>query len=67
MIPRLAADLHAEFPELKGFSERNLNYMIRFAREYGAPGGQFCSSPLHFCRKAMRLQRCCKLRHNDHP
>ena len=37
VIPRLAADLHAEFPELRGFSERNLNYMIRFAREYGAP------------------------------
>jgi predicted nuclease of restriction endonuclease-like (RecB) superfamily len=37
VIPRLAADLHAEFPEMKGFSERNLNYMIRFAREYGAP------------------------------
>jgi len=37
VIPRLAADLHAEFPELKGFSERNIGYMIRFAREYGAP------------------------------
>jgi predicted nuclease of restriction endonuclease-like (RecB) superfamily len=37
VIPRLAADLHAEFPELKGFSERNVGYMIRFAREYGAP------------------------------
>jgi predicted nuclease of restriction endonuclease-like (RecB) superfamily len=37
VIPRLAADLHAEFPEMKGFSERNLNYMIHFAREYGAP------------------------------
>lgn len=34
IIPRLAADLHAEFPELSGFSERNLGYMVRFYREY---------------------------------
>jgi predicted nuclease of restriction endonuclease-like (RecB) superfamily len=37
VIPRLAADLKNELPEEKGFSERNLGYMIRFAREYGAP------------------------------
>jgi predicted nuclease of restriction endonuclease-like (RecB) superfamily len=34
VIPRLAADLHAEFPEMEGFSERNLKRMIRFYREY---------------------------------
>lgn len=34
VIPRLAADLHAEFPELKGFSERNIGRMIRFFEEY---------------------------------
>jgi predicted nuclease of restriction endonuclease-like (RecB) superfamily len=34
VIPRLAADLHAEFPELKGFSERNIGRMIRFSGEY---------------------------------
>lgn len=34
VIPRLAADLKNELPEEKGFSERNLKYMIRFAREY---------------------------------
>lgn len=34
VIPRLASDLHAEFPELKGFSERNLKRMIAFYREY---------------------------------
>ncbi len=34
VIPRLAADLHAEFPELKGFSERNIKRMLAFAREY---------------------------------
>ncbi len=35
VIPRLALDLRNELPEQKGFSERNLKYMIRFAREYG--------------------------------
>lgn len=35
VIPRLSRDLHNELPELKGFSERNIGYMIRFAREYG--------------------------------
>jgi predicted nuclease of restriction endonuclease-like (RecB) superfamily len=34
VIPRLARDLRNELPELKGFSERNIGYMIRFAREY---------------------------------
>jgi predicted nuclease of restriction endonuclease-like (RecB) superfamily len=37
VIPRLAADLKNELPEEKGFSERNLKYMIRFVREYGTP------------------------------
>lgn len=37
VIPRLSADLKNELPEQKGFSERNLGYMIRFAREYGEP------------------------------
>ncbi len=36
VIPRLAADLHAEFPEMKGFSERNIGRMIRFFQEYPA-------------------------------
>jgi predicted nuclease of restriction endonuclease-like (RecB) superfamily len=34
VIPRLSRDLRNELPELKGFSERNIGYMIRFAREY---------------------------------
>jgi len=34
VIPRLAADLKNEMPEEKGFSARNIGYMIRFAREY---------------------------------
>lgn len=37
VVPRLASDLRKEFPTIKGFSERNLGYMIRFAKEYGSP------------------------------
>lgn len=36
VIPRLSRDIRNELPELKGFSERNIGYMIRFAREYDA-------------------------------
>ncbi len=36
-IPRLARDIRNELPEVKGFSERNIGYMIRFFREYGEP------------------------------
>lgn len=34
VIPRLAADLHEEFPDLQGFSERNIGRMVAFFREY---------------------------------
>jgi len=34
VIPRLAAELKNEMPELKGFSERNIGLMIAFYREY---------------------------------
>lgn len=37
VIPRLARDLQIEFPQMQGFSERNLKYMLRFAREHGVP------------------------------
>jgi predicted nuclease of restriction endonuclease-like (RecB) superfamily len=37
VIPRLARDLRSDLPEVKGFSERNLGYMLAFAREYGRP------------------------------
>ena len=37
VIPRLAKDIRNELPKVKGFSERNIGYMIRFAREYGDP------------------------------
>lgn len=39
VIDRLAADLRAEFPEMKGFSPRNLKYMRRFAEAY--PDAEF--------------------------
>jgi len=34
VIDRLAKDLHQEFPEMKGFSSRNLKYMRAFAEVY---------------------------------
>ena len=37
VIPRLAAELKNEMPELKGFSERNLDRMIQFVRQYPDP------------------------------
>ncbi|MBG6191740.1 putative nuclease of restriction endonuclease-like (RecB) superfamily [Arthrobacter sp. CAN_A212] len=36
VISRLAGDLQKEFPDMKGFSPRNLQYMTTFAREWGA-------------------------------
>ena len=37
IIPKLARDIVNEFPEIKGFSERNLKRMLRFYREYTTP------------------------------
>lgn len=37
VIPLLAKDLRNELPEVKGFSERNIGYMLAFTREYGSP------------------------------
>ena len=34
MIDRLAADLKRAFPEMKGFSPRNLKYMRAFAEAW---------------------------------
>jgi predicted nuclease of restriction endonuclease-like (RecB) superfamily len=34
VIAKLATDLRAEFPEMKGFSERNFKYMRAFAEAY---------------------------------
>lgn len=33
-IEKLAKDLKSSFPEMKGFSHRNLKYMVYFAKEY---------------------------------
>lgn len=37
VIPRLARDLKNELPDIKGFSERNIKYMVAFSLEYGQP------------------------------
>jgi predicted nuclease of restriction endonuclease-like (RecB) superfamily len=34
IIPKLSLDLKNAFPSLKGYSERNLGYMLRFVKEY---------------------------------
>ena len=34
VIDRLSKDLSAEFPEIKGFSTRNLKYMRKFAEAW---------------------------------
>ncbi|RYY24721.1 MAG: DUF1016 domain-containing protein [Sphingobacteriaceae bacterium] len=34
VIPRIAGDIKNELSELKGFSERNLGYMVQFAKAY---------------------------------
>jgi len=34
VIPRLAADIKNDMPEIKGFSERNIKKMIRFYKDY---------------------------------
>jgi hypothetical protein len=38
VIRRLANDLHSELPDVKGFSVRNLDRMLAFARAYPEPG-----------------------------
>lgn len=38
VIPRLARDLRHELPEVKGFSARNLDRMLAFARAYRSRG-----------------------------
>ena len=38
VIPRLAAELRNELPEVKGFSTRNIDRMVAFYRYYPNPG-----------------------------
>ncbi|MCP4132241.1 MAG: DUF1016 domain-containing protein [bacterium] len=45
-IPKLARDIKNEFPEIKGFSERDIRRMIAFYREYPIlpqPGAKLAS------------------------
>ena len=44
VIPSLSTDLRNELPEEKGFSERNLGYMLRFFKEYSDPS--FLTQPI---------------------
>src|SRR6266508_1949079 len=44
VIDRLATDLKRTFPNLHGFSPRNLKYMRAFASAY--PGREFVQAPL---------------------
>ncbi|WP_395947383.1 DUF1016 N-terminal domain-containing protein [Caedibacter taeniospiralis] len=44
VVDQLSKDLRAEFPEMKGFSTRNLKYMRKFAEEY--PDNQFVQEVL---------------------
>ena len=34
IIDQLSRDLQSDFPEMKGFSTRNLKYMRKYAQEY---------------------------------
>lgn len=43
VIPRLAADMHNELPEVKGFSSTNLKRMVQFYRAY--PGISTMGAP----------------------
>lgn len=44
VIEKLAKDLKIAFPQMKGFSARNLHYMVAFAREY--PGHSIVQQPV---------------------
>jgi len=50
VIDRLSADLREEFPDMEGFSTRNLRNMKRFAQEW--PEIQFGNSLLPNCNGA---------------
>src|SRR5206468_1177363 len=43
VVERLSKDLRREFPDMKGFSLRNLKYMRAFAEAY--PDDQFVQQP----------------------
>ncbi|MDO9396373.1 MAG: DUF1016 N-terminal domain-containing protein [Herbiconiux sp.] len=49
VLGRIAGDLRAEFPQMKGFSRTNLKYMRSFATCWAAPF-QLANNLLAFCR-----------------
>jgi len=61
VIPRLSLDIRNEFPEVKGFSERNIGRMIAFYRAYPALGPilpqAVAKSQRLACRDAFRQAR----------
>ena len=54
VIDRLALDLREAFPDMKGFSPRNLKYMRAFAARGRTP--KLCNGSLHNCPGA-RISR----------
>ncbi len=46
VIARLAGDLRAEFPGMRGFSPRNLTYMRTFAQNYPDQGRPIAQQPV---------------------
>lgn len=46
VITRLAGDLRAEFPGMRGFSPRNLTYMRTFAHDYPDQDGPIAQQPV---------------------
>ncbi|HVI88135.1 MAG TPA: PDDEXK nuclease domain-containing protein [Dongiaceae bacterium] len=60
VIDRLARDLRAAFPDMKGFSPRNLKYMRALAEAW--PGGEFVQQPaaqlpwFHLCTLLDKLK-----------
>ena len=61
MIERLAQDLRNTFPDMKGFSPRNLKYMRAFAEAW--PDGEFVQQAaaqlpwFHLCTLIDKLKR----------
>ena len=52
-VENLAADIKLSFPEMKGYSVRNLKYMAKFAEAYSAD--ELCNNLLHKFRGAITL------------
>jgi predicted nuclease of restriction endonuclease-like (RecB) superfamily len=61
VIERLSHDLRLEFPEMKGFSPRNLKYMRVFAEAYlDEPFVQQAAAQIPWFHNCI-LQSCCNL------